>query len=148
MARSTTDIVKAAESALIQQSAEVALISARQLQAITAKISTGSADIDATFSLSLRYRLVFVRCHFAGTAGEAPFLVSVDSAGGTAYDADLFTITRAGTGRDVNLRIPAEGSVDPSPWTFQVGDTVRVRWTNPDSGNITWGLEVGLALAS
>ncbi|MCH7631662.1 MAG: hypothetical protein IIB59_00490, partial [Planctomycetes bacterium] len=68
MARSTTDIVKAAESALIQQSAEVALISARQLQAITAKISTGSADIDATFSLSLRYRLVLVRCHLAGTA--------------------------------------------------------------------------------
>lgn len=48
----------------------------------------------------------------------------------------------------MNLRIPAEESVDPSPWTFQVGDTVRVRWTNPDSGNITWGLEVGLALAS
>ena len=148
MARSTTDIVKAAEAALIEQNAEVAIVAARQLQTITAKSSTGNTDIDATFSLSLRYRLVFVRCHFAGAAGEASFLVSVDSTSGAAYDADLFTITRAGTGRDVNLRIPAEESVDPSPWTFQAGDTVRVRWTNPDSGNITWGLEVGLALAS
>ena len=35
----------------------------------------------------------------------------------------------------------------PSPWTLQSGDAFRLAWTNPDSGNMTWGLEVGLALA-
>jgi len=60
----------------------------------------------------------------------------------------LYTITKAGTNRDVNFRIPADESREPSPWTFQAGDFVRIQWTNPDSGNMTWGLEVGFSVAS
>ena len=74
--------------------------------------------------------------------------ISVESASGTAYDTRLYTVTRAGTNRDVNLRISNEELEEPSPWTFQSGDNVRVQWTNPDSPNITWGLEVGLAIAT
>jgi len=59
-----------------------------------------------------------------------------------------FTITQAGVNNDVNLRLGGEEAFDPSAWTFQVGDKVWIKWTNPDSGNMTWGLEVGLALAS
>jgi hypothetical protein len=46
------------------------------------------------------------------------------------------------------LRLGGEEAFDPSAWTFQAGDKVWIKWTNPDSGNMTWGLEVGLALAS
>jgi len=74
--------------------------------------------------------------------------ITLDATVGASYDATLFTVTRAGVSRDVNLRIPAEESADPSPWTFQPGDAVRIQWTNPDPGNITWGLQVGLAIAS
>jgi len=57
-------------------------------------------------------------------------------------------MTQAGTGQDVNFRISADEISEPSPWTFQPGDAVRIQWTNPDNGNMSWGLEVGLALAS
>ena len=91
---------------------------------------------------------MYIRCHFVGTPGTAVLTLSVDSASGSAYDTRLFTITRAGTNRDVHFRLTAEESREPSPWAFQSGDRVRIEWTNPDSGNITWGLEVGLAIAS
>jgi hypothetical protein len=115
---------------------------------VTTKAGTGSGHIDATFSLDLRYRLVFVRCHFSGGTGTAAFTLSVDSTRGSAYDTKLFTITQAGVDKDVNLRLGDEEAVDPSAWTFQAGDRVWIKWTNPDSGNMAWGLEVGLALAS
>ena len=148
MSRTQSDVIETAEAALAEQAAEMAAIVARQLAAVASACSGGTGDINAVFSLDVRFRLVFVRCHFAGTSGAAPLVISLDSTNGSAYDTRLFTITRAGIDRDVNLRISAEESTDPSPWTFQAGDAVRVEWTNPDSGNITWGLEVGLVIAS
>ncbi len=148
MGREIIKLLETAQAGLTQQSIELSEARARQLLAVTAKGETGSGDIDETFSLDLRYRLVFVRCHFAGGTGTAAFTLSVDSARGSAYDAKLFTVTQAGVGRDVNLRMGGEEMADPSAWTFQAGDAVWVQWTNPDSGNMTWGLEVGLALAS
>jgi len=148
MAREIIKILETAQAGLTQQALELSEARARQLLAVTTKAATGSGSIDATFSLDLRYRLVFVRCHFAGGAGTATFTISVDSTRGSAYDTKLFTITQAGVGRDVNLRPGDEGAVDPSAWTFQAGDKVWIKWTNPDSGNMTWGLEAGLALAS
>lgn len=120
----------------------------RQLLAVASRTATGTGNIAHTFKLDQRYRLVFVRCHFAGTSGTAPLAISMDSTNGSAYDAVLFTVTQAGVTRDVNLRIGGGDADDPSSWTFQAGDAIRVDWTNPDSGNITWGLEVGLAPAS
>jgi hypothetical protein len=148
VAREISKILETAQAGLTQQTLELSETRARQLLAVTAKAATGSGNIDATFSLDRRFRLVFVRCHFAGGTGTAAFTISVDSTRGSAYDAKLFTITQAGVNKDVNLRIGGDDAVDPSAWTFQPGDKVWIKWTNPDSGNMTWGLEVGLALAS
>ncbi|MFH1110149.1 MAG: hypothetical protein V1790_13285 [Planctomycetota bacterium] len=148
MAREISKILETAEAGLTQQTLELSEARARQLLAVTAKAATGSGNIDATLSLDRRFRLVFVRCHFAGGTGTAAFTISVDSTRGSAYDAKLFTITQAGVNKDVNLRIGGNDAVDPSAWTFQPGDKVWIKWTNPDSGNMTWGLEAGLALAS
>jgi hypothetical protein len=148
VAREISKILETAQAGLTQQTLELSEARARQLLAVTAKAATGSGNIDATLSLDRRFRLVFVRCHFAGGTGTAAFTISVDSTRGSAYDAKLFTITQAGVNKDVNLRIGGDDAVDPSAWTFQPGDKVWIKWTNPDSGNMTWGLEVGLALAS
>jgi len=127
---------------------ELAASRARQTLSAITRAATGSGDIDEVFQLDCRFRLVFVRCHFTGTAMAELLRLALDSTAGEAYDAHLYTITRAGVGRDVNFRVSAEESAEPSPWTFQQGDALRITWTNPDSGNITWGLEVGLAVAS
>jgi hypothetical protein len=120
----------------------------RQLLSVTTRTATGNGNIDHTFQLDQRFRLVFIRGHFAGAAGTAPLVILADSAAGSAYDARLFTITQAGTGKDVHLRIGGGDTGDPAAWTFQAGDAIRIQWTNPNGGNITWGVEVGLALAS
>ena len=148
MVREISKILETAEAGLTQQTLELSEARARQLLAVTAKAATGSGNIDATFSLDRRFRLVFVRCHFAGGTGTAAFAISVESTRGSAHDTKLFTITQAGVNKDVNLRIGGDDAVDPSAWTFQPGDKVWIQWTNPDGGNMTWGLEVGLALAS
>ena len=142
------DIVRAAEAGLAVQEAELAEEKARQILAVVTRTATGSGDIDETFALNRKFRLVFVRCHFASGSGTAAFAISVDSASGAACDTRLFTITQAGAGKDVHLRIEHGLSGEPSAWTFQSGDALRIQWTNPDSGNMNWGLEVGLALAS
>ena len=148
MAGDISRLLSVTDAALTQQTAELAEVRAQQLISVTTKTATASANMDALLSLGVRYRLVFVRCHFSGTVGSAPMTISLDAGAGATYDARLFVVTRAGVDYDVNLRIPHEESEDPSPWTFQPGDQVRVQWTNPDPGNIAWGLQVGLAIAS
>jgi hypothetical protein len=148
MAGSTNQIVEVARLGFATQDAEADAARSRQLLIVVAQRSSGSADIDETFSLDCRFRVVFVRCHFAGGTGTSALTISVDSVAGSAYDSRLFTITQAGINQDVNFRLGADEITEPSPWTFQAGDTIRIQWTNPDSGNMTWGLEVGLALAS
>lgn len=141
-------LIRAVDAQLDAVDLDMVELRRRQLLAVASRTATGTGNIAHTFKLDQRYRLVFVRCHFAGTSGTAPLAISINSANGSAYDAVLFTVTQAGVARDVNLRIGGGDADDPSSWTFQTGDAVRVDWTNPDSGNITWGLEVGLAPAS
>ncbi len=148
MRRSRSKIVQSLDAALAAQETELAEVRARQMLAVASQTATGSGDIDQTFSLGQKFRLTFIRCHFSGSPGTAAFIVSVDSTNGSAYDTRLFTISQAGTNKDAHLRIGEGDTDEPSAWTFQPGDAVRIQWTNPDSGNITWGLEVGLALAS
>jgi len=143
-----TQILEAAQTGFAMQEGELATLRVNQLLAVITKIFTGTGNIDHTFGLDRKFRLVFVRCHFSGTLGISPLTLSVASASGTTYDTRLSTIIKAGTNRDVNLRICADELEEPSSWTFQPGDSVRVQWTNPDSGSITWGLEVGLAIAT
>lgn len=148
MAGSRSEIIRAVDSAVALQEAELVDARTRQMLAVVTKTGTGTGNIDQTFSLDQQFRLVFLRCHFSGNTGRSPMTLSLASASGSAYDTRLFTITRAGTNRDVNFRISAHESQEPSPWSFRASDGVRIQWTNPDSGNITWGLEVGLSLAS
>jgi hypothetical protein len=148
MATGTPQIIEAAQAGFALQSAELAAARARQLLVVVTQGRAGSSDIDESFSLDRRYRLVFVRCHFVGGSGASALSLYVDSAVGAAHDARLFTMTQAGTGQDVNFRINADELAEPSPWTFQPGDAVRVEWANPDSGHMSWGIEVGFALAS
>lgn len=148
MAVGNTQIIETAQDGFAAQESELATARARQAVSVITKAVTGTGDMAEVLALDSRFRLVFVRCHFAGSAGAAALTISLDAAAGAAYDARLFTITKAGTNRDVNFRIAAHESVEPSPWTFRAGDGVRIQWTNPDSGNITWGLEVGLVIAT
>ncbi len=148
MPQDVTQLLAVTERALTQQTVELAEVRARQLRSVAVRSATGNGNISSTFSLDRRFRLVFVRCHFVSGAGTAAFSISVDSALGSAYDAKLFTVTQAGTGKDLHLRIGGGDAEEPSAWTFQAGDKVWVQWTNPASGTMTWGLEVGLALAS
>jgi hypothetical protein len=139
---------QAIDAALLLQEAELAELRSRLAQIVIRKTATGTGDIDHAFALDSRFRLVFVRCHFSGAAGTSAFRLELDSGTGSAYDARMFTITQAGPNKDVYLRIGEGDALEPSAWTFQVDDALRITWTNPDSGNITWGLEVGLAPAA
>jgi len=140
-------IMQTAQSGFAAQALELGRALDRHVFAVTTKSATGTGDIAETVQLGERYRLVFVRCHFTGNAGTASFHVSVDSGKGSGYDARLFTVTVAGKNNDVHLRVIEPSGSGPSPWTFQPDDLVRIDWANPDSGNITWGLEIGLAPA-
>lgn len=138
MFRSAQDILKHQDEELLGQEA-------RQMLAVHAFQAAGNGDINNAFKLNGRFRLLFVRCHFIGGAGAAALSISLDHALGSAYDALLDKVATAGTGNDVN-HIIADRTM-PSPWTFQKGDQIRILWTNPDPGNMSWGLEVGLAPA-
>lgn len=148
MPRDISEMMEAARTSFEAQSRELELTRDRQLRAVVTQSATGTGNIGTTFGLDRKFHLLFVRCHFTGSAGTNPFAVSVDSSLGSAYDTKLFTITQAGKDRDVNLRVGDGDAQDPSAWTFHATDRVRIDWTNPSSGNITWGLEVGLALAA
>lgn len=148
MPRNTTTILETAITAFESQARELESTRERQLRAVVTQTASGSGNIDETFGLDRRFRLVFVRCHFTGGTGTASLHIELDSAAGAAFDTRLFTISQVGTGKDINLRIGEENALGPSPWTFQVNDALRLLWSNPDAGVMNWGLEIGLALAS
>jgi hypothetical protein len=148
MARDTSTLLEAAQTAFEAQSRELDSTRDRQLRAVVTQFASGTGDIGETFGLDRKFRLVFIRCHFSGGSGTAAFRLSVDAVAGAAFDTRLFTISQAGVNKDVNLRIGGGDAVDPSPWTFRADDSLRIEWMNPDSGTMNWGLEVGLALAS
>ena len=145
--RPVRNVAGLVQSVLEAQDQEVETARARQRQAVSVQTASGTGDIDHFFGLNHRFRLVFIRAHFTGTSGVNALVLSLDAAAGSAFDTTLFTVLQAGVNRDVNLRITGADLADPSPWTFQAGDRLRLQWTNPDAGNITWGLEVGLSPA-
>ena len=136
------------EIVLDRQESELQALRARQSLSVVVGAATGSGNMDELFQLDAPFRLIFLRCHYSGTSGTNALHLSVDSAGADVYDTRLFTVSQAGVDKDVNLRIAVDEMTEPSAWTFQAGDKLRAEWVNPDTGNITWGLEVGLAPAS
>ena len=106
---------------------------------------SGSGDIGFSDGLLNYFRLVFIRAHFVRVAGSgtdvADFVIGVDAASEEAHNYDLYTITGAGVGADVNFRVmPAEAD----HWRFKQDDVLRLAWTNPDAGDIVWGVNVGI----
>jgi len=145
MSQVSGELMRAARDGFAALEAAEARILDAEHQRVFALTATGSGDIAQTFSLGRSFRLVYVRCHFVGGAGTAAMHLGVDHRDGAAYDARLDSIASAGTGSDVNYRVDGSANALPSPWSFQQGDALSVAWINPDTGNMTWGLEVGLA---
>jgi hypothetical protein len=144
MTENAGDIFAAAQAQFQANDAELAFLRERQFVEVIRKSATGSANMDSTFSMDRHFRLVYLRCHFAGGSGTAPLAIALDSGLGSAYDAILFTVSAGGTGSDIHFRVGGSDAQEPSAWTFQSDDSLRVQWTNPDSGDMTWGLELGL----
>jgi hypothetical protein len=144
----SAQIIETARDGFATQESQLATAQVRQVLTVITRTAMGTGDIADVLSLDTTFRLVFVRCHFSGSSTAAAFTISLDSVIGSTYDVRLFSISKAGLNRDVNFRVTAQESIEPSPWSFQAGDGVRIQWLNPDSPNITWGLEVGFAIAS
>jgi hypothetical protein len=130
-----------------REQAELARADLIEAVRVYSQTATGTGNIDETFSLDRYFRLVYVRCRFVGGSGRSAMTLSVDSTAGSVYDATLYTIRFAGSRADVNFRLRRDETALPSAWSLQPGDAIRINWTNPDPGNTTWGLEVGLAPA-
>ncbi len=148
MASTPAQLFRAFQASLESQDALLARQLDRARDRVITKYATGSANINSLVNLDVPFRLVFVRCHFGGGTGTADLTLDVNSSQGNPYGARLESITAVGTGADVFFTPGGADIVDPSAWSFQSGDKLRIKWTNPDSGNMTWGLEVGLAISA
>ena len=92
-----------------------------------------------------RFCVVWVRMHFSGSGtGTATCTMNVDSAAGDSYDVALFEWEAVGKGTDAVLRIGDTGDNQLAHYLFDAEDDVVFKWTNPDAGNITWGIEIAL----
>lgn len=99
-----------------------------------------------------RFTLAFLRVHFRDeTAGS---LTADDAADLTAYidshpekdiagmyDVKAYDFGSAGFNQDVHAApVPEE----LPRWIVRRGFALRLDWTNPQTGNIGWGIEIGL----
>lgn len=148
MASTPAQLFRVFQANLVFQDALLARQLDRSRDRVTTKYATGSANINSLVNLDVPFRLVLVRCHFAGGTGTADLILELNSAQGNQHDAHLKSITAVGTGTDVFYTPGGTDIADPSPWSFQSGDQLRIKWVNPDSGSMTWGLEVGLAISA
>lgn len=113
----------------------------------TGNMGTASDESDtvARFKLDGRFVVVFVRGTFSGSGtGTANMLLKIDSAAGSMYDHTLWTATSVGSTKDARLDVAEQRE---QHFLADNGDYAVCEWTNPDSPNITWALEVGLAKA-
>lgn len=106
---------------------------------------TDESSLLARFTFPHPFVMVFVRAHFGDANGTADMKLKVDSKFGQFFDTTLWTFrdvgrTAADGDADRNFRIPADELMH---WVFGPDDALVFEWTNPDSGNIHWGLEVG-----
>ena len=100
--------------------------------------------------LNVPWVLVFVRLHFiditGGAAGTADCSIFRDKRTETvAWNALQWKMKDVGLTKDGNLVVPPE---ELYLWGFGADEAAVFTWTNPDSGNIGWGLEVGMAAQS
>ena len=148
MASTPAQLVRAFQANLALQDALLDRQLDRARDRVITKYASGSGNINNVFDLDVPFRVVFVRCHFTGGTGTAGMILDINSAQGIPHDTRLTTITAVGAGTDVFYTPGGAAIADPSSWSFQSSDQLRVKWTNPDAGNMNWGLEVGLAPAA
>ncbi|UCF33487.1 MAG: hypothetical protein JSV78_14245 [Phycisphaerales bacterium] len=140
----TRAIVEAAERGWEEQDRRIAADRALWPERVVAQYAAGDGKIDETCSLDRAFRLVYARCHFGSGMGGSTFHIDVASGQGSAYDTRLTSVLDRGPGKDLFFYPRDVSLTQPSPYTFQAGDELRLTWTNP--GSIEWGLEVGLSL--
>lgn len=88
--------------------------------------------------------LLFVRGEFVGGTGTADLAMYLDRQATREINkksATLFIWEAVGDTQQVHGRVTREGR---EAWSFMRGDELVFVWTNPDSGNLTWFLEIGL----
>jgi hypothetical protein len=107
--------------------------------------ASGSGNMQVSLRPGGRFVVVFVRCHFRRTTGSgtdvATFTMDLDSDLGPDFDVRLLTQSSAGVSADVHARFDVD-TLDC--WTFGDSDSLTFNWTNPDAGEINWGLTVGI----
>ena len=115
--------------------------------------ATGNGDIAHTFQKGNNRPFVLstLEVHFVGGTGTADLTISRDSEHGSAYDTSMITVEGAGTtGDDVALFVTDNEIYRRYLFDVYSGsvDTLRIDWTNPDAGNMVWGIVLGLAYAT
>ena len=107
--------------------------------------SDSDTNNKARFGLDTRFAVKFIRVHFRGAgASLAALTINLDSNIGRDFDFELHNIENVGLDVDLNFRVPTDEIGD---WTFQAGDRIVLLWTNPHSGAVLWGAQVGLVNA-
>ncbi len=112
---------------------------------------TDEADRLARFAVPEgwgRMAVVNVRIHFrdlTGSAtGTAVCVMHKDSGFGLPYDAELLEWAGNGSAEDGVLRNEPN---DMPHYVIEKRDWLVFEWTNPDSGNINWSVEIGVVPA-
>lgn len=104
----------------------------------------GVGNINYDFAPLQSFRLVFLRIHFIAGTGTAKATVTVNllSHLGANYNPQLYTDSNRGPGADHWKVLVAKETEEPGPYQFQPGDTLEIRWTDPNTAT-TWYGEIG-----
>jgi hypothetical protein len=116
-----------------------------EVEIFPANGSSGTGNMQVSLRPGGKFVVVFVRCHFRRLAGSgtdtATLTMDLDSDLGTDFDVRLLTQSAAGVAADVHARFDVD-TLDC--WTFKDEEALTFNWTNPDPGEIAWGLTVGI----
>jgi hypothetical protein len=111
---------------------------------------SGSGNIDwkvPEVSPNQLWALVSVKLHFYRFSGSgtdtATLTLSVYRERDEKFNAQLYTFAGLGDANDLFFRVHER---ERDCWAFQAEDQIQFTWTNPDSGNLWYGLEVGYVL--
>ena len=114
--------------------------------------TVGDDNVPGTFRHpdNVPWVLVSIQLHFRDLSGSATLTADCSiyrdrRSEQTAWNGLLWKMLAVGIGAEGNLVIPPD---ELYLWTFDADEAVTLTWTNPDSGNIGWGVEVGVAPAS
>jgi hypothetical protein len=108
----------------------------------------GTGDIDHAYGLPADYYPVFLRVHFERITGSgtdtAELVFRADDQADGAQNHIVWRRAARGVDADVNLRFAPDWR---ETHVRSGGTKLRVAWTNPDAGDIRWGLQMGLKLS-